>query len=145
MTDATRALITELPLDRATVEALVLGPEMGALVTFEGRVRNHDPEASDTVDRLDYEAHPDAQRILEEILSEFARDATDERGEVRIAAHHRIGTLAVEDTALLVSVSAAHRTDTFDVCRNVVEQIKARVPIWKKQFSNNQGSWVGLS
>lgn len=145
MTSSGRALITELPLDRGAVEALVLGPEMGALVTFEGRVRNHDPEAPDTVDRLDYEAHPDAQRILEDILAEFARVATDDGGELRIAAHHRIGTLAVEDTALLVSVTAAHRADTFEVCRDVVEQIKARVPIWKKQFSNNEGSWVGLS
>lgn len=140
------ALITERPLLRDLVERVVLGPKMGALVTFEGHVRNHDPEAADTVDRLEYSAHPDAEKQLADILTEFSREASHPGGEIRIAAHHRIGSLKVGDVALIVCVAAAHRTDTFRICQDVVEQIKARVPIWKKQFtSSDEGTWLGLS
>ena len=139
------ARITAEPLNREQLEAFVMGPGMGALVTFDGRVRDHDPEATGVVERLEYEAHPDAERALREIVTEFTRTADAGTGEVRIAAHHRIGSLNVGDSALIVCVAAAHRTDTFEICRDVVEQIKARVPIWKKQFSNGDGSWVGLS
>lgn len=140
-----RALITERPLLRELVERVVLGPEMGALVTFEGRVRNNDPEAEGAVHRLEYSAHPDAEITLSEILDEFSQDAAHPDGEVRIAAHHRIGSLHVGDVAIIVCVSAAHRANTFQICQQVVEHIKKRVPIWKKQFSAGGVEWVGLS
>jgi molybdenum cofactor synthesis domain-containing protein len=141
-----RALITERPLIRDLVERVVLGPQMGALVTFEGRVRDNDPEADGAVERLEYSAHPDAELTLSEILDEFSREAAHPDGEIRIAAHHRIGSLTVGDVAIIVCVSAAHRTDTFRICQDVVEQIKARVPIWKKQFTaTDEGTWLGLS
>jgi molybdenum cofactor synthesis domain-containing protein len=145
-TERPLALITQRPLVRAIVERCVVGPEMGAVVTFEGLVRNHDAHAPDEVSRIEYSAHPDAQVTLAEIVNEYTRPSSHPRGEVRVAAHHRVGSLDVGEIAIIVCVAAAHRTDTFTICSEVVEQIKARVPLWKKQFTvADEGTWLGLS
>lgn len=134
--------ISEKALDQSEIEQLVLDPSYGAVVTFVGRVRNHDPEASGEVITLEYSAHPDAEKILSEILQEFVSQFP----QLRIAAFHRIGTLSVGDSALVVCVAAAHRGDTFDVCHQIVEEIKLRVPIWKKQNTvSGESAWVGMS
>jgi molybdopterin synthase catalytic subunit len=109
-------------------------------------VRNHDPEAEGEVIRLEYSAHPSALSVLEEVVAEFSHPGDDDSPEVRIAVQHRIGSLDIGDAALIVCVSSAHRGDSFDLCKNLVEAIKARVPIWKKQFtSDDDGVWLGLS
>lgn len=142
------SVVTENPLDLAALEAAVSSPDAGATVVFKGVVRDHDPEASGTVTALEYSAHPDATAFLREVVAEANATVHNplDTGPlpVRVAAAHRIGPLDVGDTALVVAVSAAHRQEAFAVCSDVVEQIKARVPIWKQQFGPDGGHWVGV-
>lgn len=137
--------ISDLALDPAAVELSVINRQCGAALTFTGIVRNHDPEASGAVVSLEYTAHPDAGRILDDIVREYAREPNDPNGEVRVAAVHRIGHLDVGDLALIVSAASAHRAEAFEICRVVVEEIKAKVPIWKRQHTAiGEAHWVGL-
>lgn len=132
--DRRLATISSQPLDAASIEALVLSPADGALVTFRGIVRNHDHDAA--VSRLDYEAHPDAQSFLA---------ACVERVGLPAAAAHRVGSLEVGDVALVAVVAAAHRAEAFEACARLVDAIKAEVPIWKRQhLADGVTEWVGL-
>ncbi len=134
--------ISEKKLEQSEIELLVSDPSFGAVVTFVGKVRNHDPEATGEVITLEYSAHPDAENILRDIIQEFVSQFP----QLRFAAFHRIGTLNVGDSALVVCVAAAHRGETFDVCQRIVEEIKLRVPIWKKQnTASGESAWVGMS
>lgn len=132
------SLISADPIDAAELEAFVSAAEHGAVVTFRGVVRNHDHGSA--VTGLDYQAHPDASRFLEECC----RTVADETG-LSIAAVHRIGALTVGDTALVATAAAAHRAEAFAACERLVELIKARVPIWKRQhLDDGVTEWVGL-
>ena len=131
-------LVTEEVLDAAALEDFVLTDEYGALVTFRGVIRNHDHGAS--VSALDYSAHPEAQRFLEECCATVASETG-----LRVAAAHRIGPLAIGDTALVAAVAAPHRAEAFAACERLVELIKASVPIWKRQhLADGATEWVGL-
>ncbi|WP_430647563.1 molybdenum cofactor biosynthesis protein MoaE [Agromyces sp. GXS1127] len=132
------AVVTDAPLDRAAVEAFVLSQRDGALVTFEGVIRDHDH--GEPVSALDYSAHPDAERFLRETCLEVAR----ETGLV-VAAAHRFGALAVGDVALVASVAAPHRAEAFAACALLVDRIKERTPIWKRQhLASGTTEWVNL-
>lgn len=135
------------PLARVTSDELLLAehlaavddPHAGAVVTFVGQIRDHDPEASGRVVSLDYTAHPDAERVLEGLVAHHARDG------VRVAVSHRIGHLRVGDIALIACVASAHRGDAYEVSRALVEAVKAEVPIWKQQHEADGATcWVGL-
>ncbi|PPF75171.1 molybdenum cofactor biosynthesis protein MoaE [Pseudoclavibacter sp. Z016] len=135
------------PLARVTSDELLLAehlaavedPHAGAVVTFIGQIRDHDPEASGRVVSLDYTAHPDAERVLQSLVAHHARDG------VRVAVSHRIGHLRVGDIALIACVASAHRGDAYEVSRALVEAVKAEVPIWKQQHEvDGATSWVGL-
>lgn len=131
-------LISEDPLDASAFEAFVLADANGALVTFRGIVRDHDHGL--TVSGLDYQAHPEAQRFLEECCRAVAAETG-----LRVAAGHRVGSLAVGDTALVASVAAPHRAEAFAACERLVELIKQQVPIWKRQhLADGATEWVGL-
>ena len=133
------ALISEEPLDRGAIEAFVTSAADGAVVTFEGVIRDHDHGAG--VSALDYEAHPDAEAFLREVCSEIAAESG-----LRVAAAHRIGHLVVGDVALIASVAAPHRADAFAACARLVDLIKERVPIWKRQhLDDGVSEWVGLA
>ena len=132
------AIISSAPIDAEAIENFVMAAEHGALVTFRGIVRNHDH--GQTVSSLEYQAHPDAQRFLEECCRQLA----DETG-LRVAAAHRIGSLVVGDTALVAAVAAPHRAEAFETCELLIELIKSRVPIWKRQhLADGATEWVGL-
>ena len=134
----TLALISPTTLDSAAIEAFVLGEQHGALVTFRGIVRNHDHGLAVTA--LDYQAHPDAADFLEACC----RDIASQFG-LRVAAAHRVGSLVVGDTALVAAVAAPHRAEAFAACEQLVELIKHRVPIWKRQhLADGATEWVGL-
>ena len=120
------AIISAEPLSASEIEGFVLTDHDGALVTFRGIVRNHDH--GQNVTGLDYQAHPEAQRFLEEACATIAAETG-----LRIAAAHRTGALAIGDDALIASVAAAHRAEAFAACERLVEVIKATVPIWKRQ------------
>ena len=133
------ASISDAPLDRASIEAFVQTASDGAVVTFEGVIRDHDHGAG--VSALDYEAHPDAEAFLREVCAEIAAESG-----LRVAAAHRIGHLVVGDVALIASVAAPHRADAFAACGRLVDLIKERVPIWKRQhLDDGVSEWVGLA
>ena len=137
MTDVL-TLITEDELDAAALEHFVQTAANGALVTFRGVVRDHDHGQSVTA--LDYEAHPDAARFLEDACRTIAAETG-----LRVAAAHRTGSLVVGDTALVAAVAAPHRAEAFAACARLVDVIKETVPIWKRQYlASGVTEWVGL-
>ncbi len=132
------ALVTTEPLDRTAIESFVSSRQDGAVVTFEGVIRDHDHGASVTA--LDYEAHPAAERFLRETCLEVARETG-----LRVGAAHRVGSLAVGDVALVASVAAPHRAEAFAACALLVDRIKERTPIWKRQhLEGGTTEWVNL-
>lgn len=132
------AQVSAEPLDQTVADTFVMTSRNGALVTFQGVVRDHDDDRSVTA--LDYQAHPDAERFLLECCTEIAAGTG-----LRVAAMHRVGPLAIGDVALIASVAAPHRAEAFAACAELVERIKAQVPIWKRQhFSEGQSEWVAL-
>lgn len=133
------AQVTDAPLDRAAIEAFVLTIADGAVVTFEGVIRDHDHGAA--VSAIDYEAHPDAEAFLLRACTEIAASSG-----LRVAAAHRIGHLVVGDVALIASAAAPHRADAFTACARLVDLIKERTPIWKRQhLADGVSEWVGLA
>ncbi|MDM4762874.1 molybdenum cofactor biosynthesis protein MoaE [Galbitalea sp. SE-J8] len=135
------ASVTEGPIDAESLERAVLGRADGALVTFRGVVRDHDGGRGVTA--LEYEAHPDAADFVHaacvRIAERFSADA------VTVAAVHRVGALAVGDVALVATAASAHRAVAFAACQELVDDIKATVPIWKRQrFTDGESEWVGL-
>ena len=132
------AFVADAVIDAAPLEDFVLTPRNGALVTFRGIVRDHDH--GESVSALDYQAHPDAARFLDEACAQVAAETG-----LRIAAAHRVGALAIGDTALVAAAAAPHRAEAFDACERVVEIIKKTVPIWKRQhLTAGVTEWVGL-
>lgn len=132
------ALITNDTLDEGAVRGAVEAPDCGAVVLFCGVVRDHDHGRS--VQSLDYQAHPDAERFLADCCSTI----TAETG-LLVAAAHRVGSLRIGDVALYAAASAPHRAAAFAACEQLVEVIKHSVPIWKRQrFTDGESEWVGL-
>lgn len=137
MSDAL-ARVTDTPIDEAAVRAAVDADDCGAVVVFHGVIRNHD--GGEQVRALDYSAHPDAERILAEIVEDECS-----RTGLQLAAWHRIGSLAIGDAALVAAAAAAHRREAFEAIETLVERIKAEVPIWKRQhYEDRESAWVGL-
>lgn len=134
------ASVTDQAISAPAMASLVDDSRAGAVVTFSGDVRDHDHGRS--VTRLDYEAHPTAGDILAEIAAEVA-----ERFEViAVAVAHRTGPLEIGDCALAAAVSAAHRGDAFAACSALVEETKARIPVWKHQyFADGTDEWVNCA
>lgn len=130
----------ERPLSLDAALAAVQHPGAGALVLFLGTVRDHAEQGA--VAKLDYEAHRSlAERELSRVLSELAGEFPG----VRLCAHHRIGSLAVGDIAVVVAASAAHRAQAFEACRAAIDRIKETVPIWKKEWApDGSALWVNL-
>lgn len=134
------AAISAEPLDLAAHLDAVDDPGMGAVTTFIGRVRDHDPDAAADVVALEYSAHPDAEATLRSI----AERAVGDTGAL-VAVSHRIGRLAVGDAAVVIAVAAPHRAEAFEVCRAVIETIKTGLPVWKRQVeSDGTATWLGL-
>lgn len=132
--------VREEPLSVDEVMDAVRHPECGGIALFVGVVRDHDH--GESVSSLDYSAHPGAADAMHEVCASVAvaRDVG------RVAAVHRVGHLEVGDLAVVVAVSAAHRGEAIEACREVIDTLKARVPIWKHQlFADGQDEWVGIS
>lgn len=131
-------LVGPAPVDLAALLAGVAHDGAGAVATFLGLVR--DRNAGTAVAGIDYEAYgPMAERELRAILAEAAGRWPD----VRAAARHRTGYLAVGEASVAVAASSPHRAAAFDACRYVVEQLKARVPIWKREhYADGRRAWV---
>jgi molybdopterin synthase catalytic subunit len=131
------ATLTTAALDVAAHEAAVADERAGAVVSFAGVVRNHDHGHG--VLRLEYEAHPSAESVLAEVAAEIAK----EPNVYAVAVSHRIGILEVGDVALAAAVACAHRGDAFAACARLVDEVKARLPVWKHQyFLDGTDEWV---
>jgi molybdopterin synthase catalytic subunit len=129
---------TALSVDEA-MEA-VAHPRAGAVTVFVGTVREHD-EGREGVTALDYSAHPDALDRLTS-LAEAVAAGPQIHG---VYAVHRTGALRVGDLAVVCAVSAEHRAEAFEAGRRLIEELKAQVPIWKRQeYTGGDYSWVGL-
>lgn len=134
------AAISDVPLDLAAHLAAVDDTAAGAVTTFVGRVRDHDPDASTSVAALEYTAHPDAPAALAGIAERAAAGTS-----ALVAVTHRIGRLEVGDLAVVIVVAAPHRAEAFDVCRAVIETIKTELPVWKRQVeADGTATWLGL-
>lgn len=120
--------------------AAVQHPRAGGVVLFVGTVREHD-DGREGVQELDYSAHPDAAARLREIAESVAADDQIHG----VYAVHRQGRLRVGDLAVVCAVSAEHRAEAFAAGRRLIEELKAQVPIWKRQeFAEGGHEWVGL-
>lgn len=138
------AAVSAEPIDASALLTLVSRPDAGAVSLFVGVVRNHDPQADGEVVALHYTSHPTASARIGEIVTEVLAEA-DPQGECLLAAVHRVGELVVGDAAFVVAVSAPHRRRAFAVCEQVVEQVKAELPVWKQQFeADGSYRWSGL-
>lgn len=136
--DVVYATVTEERVEIEELVKLVERPEAGAVMTFQGIVRNHDGGRS--VDSIDYEAHPDADKVVARVAHEIATKS----GCLAIAVVHRCGHLKIGDLALGAAVSAAHRVEAFTALNEVVEQVKLQLPVWKKQqFPDGSHEWTG--
>ncbi|HKD96180.1 MAG TPA: molybdenum cofactor biosynthesis protein MoaE [Micromonosporaceae bacterium] len=129
--------VTDEPLDLAAHERAVADPTAGAVVVFHGVVRDHDHGRG--VRELDYEGHPTAEAVLRQVAEEIAA----EPDVIAVAVSHRVGSLAVGDVAIVAAVSTAHRHAAFALCGRLVDEAKARLPIWKRQvFDDATEEWV---
>ena len=135
--DEARCTISEFPLDPERVNARVVGPDAGGLVTFVGAVR--DASRGHAIEHLEYEAYP------EMAIQEMGR-ICDEAGRrwpgTRVAIAHRIGHLGIGDVAVVVAAASAHRAEAFDACRFAIDALKQTVPIWKKEVATTGAYWV---
>jgi molybdopterin synthase catalytic subunit len=127
---------TDLQVDE--VVAAVSDAAAGGLTLFVGAVRDHDENKS--VVGLEYTAHPTALERLREVAEDVAR----EYDVLALAAVHRVGRLSIGDAAVVVAAAAAHRGEAFVASRELIDRLKATVPIWKHQlFADGTDEWVG--
>ena len=139
MADTVRVIeLREEPLRVDEVQTALADPAAGGLAMFVGTVRDHDGGKS--VEGLTYSAHPSALDRMRALADKVAAS----HGVIGVAAVHRVGELAIGDIAVVVGVCAAHRGEAIDACRDLIDELKATVPIWKHQrFSDGTDEWVG--
>jgi molybdopterin synthase catalytic subunit len=127
---------SELSVDE--VRAAVADPAAGGIALFAGAVRDSDHDRA--VSGLSYSAHPSAADELRRVAEVIA----EKYPVIGIAAVHRVGDLAIGDLAVVLAVSCPHRAEAFDACRDLIDILKASVPIWKHQrFGDGTAEWVG--
>jgi len=133
-------LVTDEPIDTSSVAKSVAHPGAGAVVTFEGVVRDHDHGRD--VAELNYESHPSAQEVLESVASETAQLPD----VICVSVVHRVGPILIGEAALVASVATAHRAEAFRICETLVNLTKDRLPVWKHQvFTDGTEEWVNCA
>lgn len=128
------------PIDVDEVVEAARGHDRGGIVTFAGVVRRRGHHLPDVV-RLEYEAYVE---MAEAVLAEIAEEIEREQPGTWVAIHHRIGSLAVGDTAVIIAAASAHRAPAFEACRAAIDRLKERAPIWKKEIGERGEAWLGL-
>ena len=130
--------VTSNPIDLAAFRQNMLDETCGAYVQFDGWVRNHNE--GQQVLRLEYEVYEtlavkEGEKIIAEAIERF--------GVKRATAVHRNGLMELSDVAVVVGVSSPHRDEAFDACRYIIDQVKVRLPIWKKEhYASGKTEWV---
>ena len=140
MPELVYAVVTDAPVHIQELSKLVSNPHSGAVVTFCGDVRDHD--GGKEVASLLYEVHPSAPEqikvITQSVIGRFEIE--------KVAVAHRFGQIPIGETAFAVAVSAAHRQAAFDACAAIVDEVKAKLPIWKHQkFTDGSDEWVNCA
>jgi molybdopterin synthase catalytic subunit len=133
-----RVDLRDTPLSLDEVVALVSRPGAGGIATFVGVVR--DESDGRAVTRLDYSAYA---AMAKREMAKIADELESEIEGVRVGAIHRIGSLGIGDAAIICAASAPHRGEAFKACRELIDRIKSRVPIWKREYGPDGAAWVG--
>lgn len=133
-------ILTDQKISLSNFIAQVESSQAGAVATFSGNVRSVDHGKE--VTRLSYEIHPSTEQVLNEVV----RDVTSRHDVISVAVGHRYGEIAIGESALIVAISAAHRGEAFLACSEMVDEVKARIPIWKHQvFADGTDEWVNCA
>jgi len=123
--------VTDEPIVAGLLTDLVRRPAAGAVVTFEGTVRD--------VEHLDYEAY---REMAEQEMARIVAEAVERHGLEAAAAEHRVGRVALGEPGVVVAASAAHRAEAFAGAREIIDRIKAQAPIWKRELDGGSARWV---
>jgi molybdopterin synthase catalytic subunit len=130
--------IVSAPVDPASLLGRVGSDEDGAALLFVGVVRDH--ADGRPVSGMTYEAYVE---MAEPVLSEIAREAAERLGTERVAVEHRVGDLSIGDVSIAIAVSSPHRAEAFEASRSVSEEVKKRLPIWKREhYADGTADWV---
>ena len=129
--------ITEKPIDVNSIFDYVSDESSGATVLFTGTVRNHNN--LEKVSKLHYDAY---QKMAENVMREIENKIKTRWSINKISVVHRIGTLRVGEISVAIAVSSEHRKEAFEACRYGIDEIKQKVPIWKKEFSESGTKWI---
>jgi len=133
-----RAVVQQAPIDPAGVLAEVGSDEDGAVLLFVGVVRNH--ADGRPVRGMHYEAY---HEMAEGVLRTIAEEAAERLGTDRVSVVHRTGDLAVGDVSVVIAVSSPHRAESYEASRYVIEEIKKRLPVWKKEhYTDGEAQWL---
>lgn len=136
--EVTHVVVSPEPIDAAALTALVAHPRAGAVCLFLGTVRDHSA-GREGVTHLEYEAYPS---VVEEKIAGIVAEARERWPVLSVAVVHRLGALAVGEPSVGVAVSAPHRGDGLEAVRYLIDQVKARAPIWKKEHWAGGADWV---
>jgi molybdopterin synthase catalytic subunit len=132
------AWITRDPIGPRDVLERVGAPEDGAVLVFLGVVRNHNE--GEAVRGMSYDAYDE---MATKVLAEIAGEAAQRLGTDRVAVVHRVGELAIGDVSVAIAASSPHRAESFDATRYVIEEIKKRLPVWKKEhYVEGKSEWL---
>ena len=123
--------VTDEPLALERLTELVRHPRAGAIVSFQGTTRD--------VERLEYEGY---REMAEQRMAAIVTDAVEHHGLQAAAAEHRLGSVPIGESSVIVAVSAAHRAEAFAGAREIIDRIKAEAPIWKKEADGTSERWV---
>ncbi|MGE5594613.1 MAG: molybdenum cofactor biosynthesis protein MoaE [Hyphomicrobiales bacterium] len=129
--------VTDEELRTEEAVAAVASPEAGAINVFLGVVRNNN--LGRAVSHLEYEAYPS---MAEKVMREIAEEAKERFGLLDCAVLHRTGRLAIGETSLLITVSSGHRAESFEGGHWLVNEVKKRVPVWKKEVWEDGEEWI---
>jgi molybdopterin synthase catalytic subunit len=131
--------IRDTPLDVEACTRAVARDDAGAINVFVGTVRDHNQ--GHPISLLEYEAYAS---MAEKEMTAIARELESEIQGVSLACQHRVGKLAVGDVAVVCAASSGHRDEAFRACREFIDRVKQRVPIWKREHGPEGPYWVGF-
>ncbi len=132
-------MVKDRPPSVDAVIAAVRGPEIGGVVAFVGLVRSR--SRGREVVRLEYEAYTE---MAEKGFGELCDEIEARHPGVRLAVEHRAGALEIGDVAVAIAAGAPHRGEAFRACEEMIDQLKQRAPIWKKETGPDGTEWVGM-
>jgi len=130
--------LSDEPLDPGAVIREVADPRAGGIATFIGTTRVE--SRGRTVHYLDYEAY---EGMAEQVMAEIATELKERYEILEIAIHHRTGRVEIGEASVVIAVSAKHRQDALAACKDAIDTLKDRVPLWKKEAYEGGEEWIG--